>query len=100
MNPIDKIFDENNDENIILYNEENEAIEFEQIALVPLGDDTYVILRPVLEMDGIAEDEALVFAIENIDGENALVTEEDEDVIDAVFDVYYEMLEEAGVDVE
>lgn len=100
MNPIDKIFDENNSDNIVLYNEDNEAVEFEQIALIPLGEDTYVILRPVTEMEGIGEDEALVFGIENLDGEEVLAIIEDDEVVDAVFEEYYNMLRAEGVDVD
>lgn len=100
MNPIDQILDDNNTDNIVLYNEEGESIEFEQIALIPLDGDTFVILHPVDQLEGMNEDEALVFGIENVDGEDTLVIVEDEDVVDAVFEEYYIMLEEAGVDVE
>ena len=33
LSPIDMLLDENNTENIKLYNEENQEVEFEQIAL-------------------------------------------------------------------
>lgn len=100
MDPIEKILDENNDDNIILYNEEGEAIEFEQIALIPLGGDQFVLLHPVLDMEGVGDDEALVFAIEEVDGEDALVIVDDDDVVDAVFEEYYDMLRAEGVEVE
>ncbi len=99
LSPIDMLLDENNTENIKLYNEENEEIEFEQIALVPIDNKTYAILRPVVEMDGIAEDEALVFVIDEIDDEDCLVIVEDDNVVDKVFEEYYKMLKEEGVDV-
>ena len=100
MTAIDMILDENNDENIVLYNEEGEAFEFEQIALIVLGNTQFVILRPLLDDEDIDEDEALVFAIEEVDGEDALVIVEDEEVVDAVFEAYYDMLRAEGVDVE
>ena len=99
LSPIDMLLDENNTENIKLYNEENEEIEFEQIALVPIENKTYAILRPVVEMVGIAEDEALVFVIDEIDDEDCLVIVEDDSVVDKVFEEYYKMLKEEGVDV-
>ena len=99
LSPIDMLLDENNNENIKLYNEENEEIEFEQIALVPIENKTYAILRPVVEMDGIAEDEALVFVIDEIDDEDCLVIVEDDNIVDKVFEEYYKMLKEEGVDV-
>ena len=100
LSPIDMLLDENNTENIKLYNEENQEVEFEQIALVPIENKTYAILKPVLKMEGIADDEALVFVIDEIDDEDCLVIVEDDAVIDQVFEEYYKMLKEEGVDVE
>lgn len=100
MNPIAKIYDDNNTDNIILYNEENEAVEFEQIALIPLDGTDFVILHPIVDMEDVADDEALVFAIEEVDGEEALVIVDDDDVVDAVFEEYYDMLRAEGVEVD
>ena len=100
LSPIDMLLDENNTDNIKLYNEDNQEVEFEQIALVPIDNKTYAILRPVIEMEELAEDEALVFVIDEIDDEDCLVIVEDDAVIDAVFEEYYKMLKEEGVDVE
>ena len=65
LNPIEQILDENNVDNIVLYNEKDEPFEFEQIAIIPLenGDkqDLYSILLPVTPLAGISEDEAVVF---------------------------------------
>ena len=36
QNPIDALFDEENNDAIILFNEKGEEIAFEQIALIPL----------------------------------------------------------------
>lgn len=91
---IDKILDENCDENIFLYNEDGEAVEFEQIAVIPMEDETYVILRPVILLEGMNEDEALVFVIETVDGEDTLAIVEDDAAVDAVFEEYYALLEE------
>lgn len=100
LSPIDMLLDENNTENIKLYNEENQEVEFEQIALVPIENKTYAILKPVNEMEGIAEDEALVFVIDEIDDEDCLVIVEDDNIVDKVFEEYYKMLKEEGIDVE
>ena len=48
LSPIDMLLDENNTENIKLYNEENQEVEFEQIALIPIEDKTYAILYVVM----------------------------------------------------
>ena len=54
-NPIDMLLDENNSEPIVLYNEKNEPIRFDQIAVVPLKGETYAILKPLDMSDILAE---------------------------------------------
>ena len=53
-----------------------------------------MILKPVNPMEGVGEDEALVFAIVVEDGEEMLVVEDRDEIIDEVFRQYYEMLEQ------
>lgn len=100
LSPIDMLLDEKNDENIVLYDENNKENEFEQIAVIPVEDKTYVLLRPVEQWDGLGEDEAVVFAIEEIDDEDCLILEEDDKVIDKVFDAYYELLRAQGIEID
>ncbi len=100
INPVDALLDPDNDDNIILYNEKDEAVEFIQIALISLNNNLYPILLPAAPMEGVGEGEALVFVIAEVDGENALLLENDDAVIDAVFEDYYRLLREAGVDVD
>lgn len=97
MNPIDKLLDENNTDPIVLYNENNEEISFEQIALVPMDGQIFAILKPIGDFEGVGEDEALVFTIAEDDGEEVLVVEDRDEVIDAVFEEYYAMLAEEGI---
>ena len=93
QNPIDALFDEENNDAIILFNEKGEEIAFEQIALIPL-EKTYAILKPIQPMEGLGENEGLVFSIEVNEETNeeylALVV--DEAIIDKVFDVYDELV--------
>lgn len=100
LSPIDMLMDENNTDNIVLFNEDDQAVEFEQIAIVSIQERVCALLKPVLSMAGIADDEALVFSIEEIDGEDCLVVVEDDETVDQVFEEYYKMLRAAGVDVE
>lgn len=100
LSPIDMLLDEDNDDNIVLFNEDNQTVEFEQIALVPIQDRVYALLKPVLSMQGIADDEALVFAIEEVDNEERLVIVEEDEIVDKVFEEYYEMLRAEGIDVD
>ena len=96
MNPIDQIMDENNQDNIILYNEKNEPIEFRQIAVIGLEDELYVILQPI-GIDLIGQDEALVFSIEEDEDEETVNLVDDDEIIDRVFEEYYRLLRESGV---
>ena len=57
MNEIDKLRDENNCESILLYNEKGEPITFDQVAIIPIEDKEYFILKPVTPIEGVGEDE-------------------------------------------
>ena len=97
MNQIEKILDENNEDNIILYDEDNNPVEFEQVAVIPMDDSVYVILVPITPMEGVGEDEGVVFVIEeDEDGDALLSLVVEDDVIDAVFNEYDSLLEEDG----
>ena len=92
INPIDALFDENNTDPITLFDEEGNGIAFEQVAIIPISENIYAILKPIQHIDGVGEDEGLVFSIErNDDGEEYLTLIVDANIIDAVFTVY-EML--------
>lgn len=96
LDAIDAIFDENNTENVVLYNADDEAVEFEQIAIIPIDEIDYAILKPVIPLEDMKDDEALVFALEDgDDGERQLVIVQDEDIINQVFDVYDKLYEES-----
>ncbi len=94
-NAIDAILDPANGNNVILLDGNGEEHEFEQVAIVPLLDVVYVILKPVNDPI-VKENEAVVFAIDVDEDELEYYLDivEDEDVIDAVFDNYTKMYEE------
>ena len=97
LSPIDCLFDEDNNDPIVMYNEKGEKVEFEQIALIPIEEDIYAILKPTEEMEGIGEDEALVFEIvepDDEDEEEYLNLVSDLSIIDKVFDVYNKLMDE------
>ena len=93
-NPIEALLDPQNTENIFLYDENDKEIEFEQIALIPLNNSVYVILKPVSDMENVEEDEAVVFELvddaENGDVLNVVMEEE---VANQVFEEYKKMIE-------
>ncbi|MBQ9786523.1 MAG: DUF1292 domain-containing protein [Clostridia bacterium] len=92
---LDILLDEDNESPITLYNEENKPFKFDQVAVIPLDNNLYAILKPIDELEGVADDEAIVFAVnETDDGETSLVVEADESVAMRVFDEYYKLLDE------
>ncbi len=100
-NPIEQLMDENCTDNIVLYNEKGEQCSFEQIAVIPMHQKTYAILRPAFDLPFMPEDVALVFVVDTTeDDEECLVVVEDDTTVDLVFAEYYRLLREAGVDVD
>lgn len=95
---LDVLLDENNTAPIYMYDETGRQLQFEQVAVIPYGDedDLYAILKPITKLDGIADDEAIVFKVEEDDkGEAVLRVEDKEETAIAIFDQYYNLLEEA-----
>ena len=89
---IDRLFDEENDDKIYVKDNDGREIEFEQVAVVDFCENYYAILYPTSAIEGVGEDEAVVFLI---DEENdQLVYVEDDSIIDGVYDEYCKMLEE------
>ena len=95
--PIEMLLDENCSDPIVLFDENNEEVAFDQIAVIPLNGDVYAILKPLGDFEGVAEDEALVFVIAEEDDEDVLQVVEKDEIVDAVFAQYYEMLKEQGI---
>ena len=91
------LLDPNNRSNIVLYNEKDEPLEFEQIAIVPWEDDRlFVILHP-LNSPHVKDDEAIVFSLEkDSDGVSYLATVYDDDLVNEVFNEYLRLLEESS----
>ena len=55
------------DEIITLYDEENNPIDFYEVAVVEYNSELYAILQPCDEVEGIEEDEVVIFKIEEGD---------------------------------
>lgn len=92
---IDILLNENNDSPIVLYDENDKAIKFDQVAVIPLDENLYAILKPIEKMQNVADDEAIVFVvIEDEDGLTSLEVETDESVAMRVFEEYYKLLDE------
>ena len=85
---------------IELMGEDGKELKFEQCATIPYEGVLYAVLHPITKIEGIGEDECVIFRYEQRDGEEIFRVEEDEDLAQAVYDVYLELLEEANGDDE
>lgn len=97
---LDVLLDEENTAPIYMNDETGRQLKFEQVAVIPYGeDDLYCILKPLTKIDGIADDEAIVFIVdEDENGESILKVETDEKKAIEVFEQYYNLVEEAETD--
>lgn len=97
---LDVLLDQDNREPIVLMDEKGKQLTFEQVAVIPhevrKENRLYVVLKPLDKIDGIGEDEAIVFLVDTDEAGNSVIrVEEDEEIAIAVFDKYYDLLEEA-----
>jgi uncharacterized protein YrzB (UPF0473 family) len=92
---LDILLDEDNKEPIVLSDEEGKRFTFEQIAVIPYNDKVYAVLKPVDHIDGVNDDEAIVFVVDERPTGSVLMVESDEKVAISVFDEYYNLLDEA-----
>jgi len=97
LNPLDQILDDDNMDDVVLYNAQNIPIRMEQIARLMIEEKMYVILKPIMEEPLIGADECLVFCIDEVDEEDVLVLVTDDELLDKVFDEYEELLREEGL---
>ena len=95
-NPLEQILDENNTDNVILYDAENKPIEFEQVALIPLEKTgkLYAIMIPVTPMEGVNEGEGVLFVIDELKGD--IEIERDDATIDEVLSIYQTLIDDKG----
>ena len=97
---LDVLLDQDNREPIVLMDEKGKQLTFEQVAVIPYevrkDKRLYCVLKPLDKIEGIGEDEAIVFLVDtDAEGNSIIRVEEDEEVAIAVFDKYYDLLEEA-----
>ena len=84
------------DDVITLMTADGEEVDFVEVAGIAYRGNFYAILQPVELLDGMDEDEALVFKVtRGKDGEDKFEIELDDVIIDAVFEEYNKLLDEA-----
>ena len=87
---------EDDDDVVTLMAANGEEIDFIEVAGIAYRGNFYAILQPVELLEGMEEDEALVFKVSRgKDGEDKFEVELDDTIIDAVFAEYNRLLDEA-----
>lgn len=91
----EKDFEEVDDDIVTLLNEDGEEVDFIEVAGIVLESGFYAILQPVELLEGMDEDEALVFKVtQTVDGDDNFEICVDDDIIDEVFAKYNQLLDE------
>ena len=84
------------DDIITLTTADGEEVDFVEIAGIAHNGKFYAILQPVELLEGMDDDEALVFeVVRNADGSDGFNVVLDDEIIDAVFEEYNRLLEES-----
>ena len=73
---------------------EDEEIDFVQIAGIVLNGRYYAIMQPAELLEGMDEDEALIFDATEAKNGGGVELVDDDDIIDAVFAEYYRLVEQ------
>ncbi len=91
--------EDDEDDIVTLLSADGEEIDFVEIAGIAYKGSFYAILQPVELLDGMDDDEALVFKVtRGKDGEDKFEIELEDSIIDAVFAEYNKLLDEAIAD--
>ena len=92
---VDVLLDEDDHEPIVLVDGGGSKVAFEQIAVIPHNDKLYCILKPITHIEGVEDDEAIVFYVDEQEGKDpALMVETNELTAIDVFEEYYDLIEE------
>ena len=68
--------------------ENGKELTFELIAELAYLDYNYVILRPLKKYDDLDSDEAIVFRVEATENGDTYIIEENDEIIDAIEEIY------------
>lgn len=92
---LDVLLDADNTAPIYITDSNGKVLKFDQIAVIPHDDDLYCILKPITPIDGVGENEAIVFHVDtDSDGKAGLSIEEDEKKAYIIFQKYEKLLTE------
>ncbi len=89
-----EVFDD--DEVITLTDDDGNPVDFYEVACIEYKGDFYALMQPVEPMEGLGEDEALIFKVREEDEDNDVFEPVyDESVLEAVFNEYLNAMAEA-----
>lgn len=81
-------------ENIVeLLDENDQIVRFEHIMTLEYEGEKYALLSPVDDLEDVEEGEVVIMHIEEGEEQDAYVGIEDEDLLEAVFQRYLEIVE-------
>lgn len=85
---IEKLLDDNNNDNVVFYSN-NQKLEFEQVALIPMDGINYVILHPLFGDYG--DDDVIVYSVKYNDKEYELLEITNEETLSKIEEIYLDM---------
>lgn len=89
----DKHLDENNIDPIVITDEEGVKYTFQPLASIPYKGKPYFVLRPMEKIDGIEDEEEVVFYLSGSTDESvSLKPESDKAKVKAVLNKYHKLL--------
>lgn len=84
---------EDDDDIVTLIGEDGEEVDFIEIAGIAYRGSFYAVLQPVELLEGMSDEEALVFKVtKGENGEDNFEIEIDETIINAVYEEYLKLL--------
>lgn len=93
---LDILLDAENFDPILLSDVNGHMAEFEQVAVIPLGGEIYCLLTPIGEVEGVGEDDIILFkVVTDRKGESSLEIVFEKDIIDKIFAIYDKMFDDA-----
>ncbi len=82
---------------ITLVDMDGNDVDFYHVATIDYKDKWYIFLQPVEPIDGIAEDEVIIYELGvDEDGDDKFIPIEDEALLNEVFNEYLKEAEEEG----
>lgn len=85
---IDRLFDDNNFEPVVIKDNSGKDVEFNQVAVVDYDGAYYAVLEPITRLDGVEDGEVLIFKID--EEKDELVYEENEETANGILELLLE----------